>query len=106
MLSSEVESDVYMLGAPVEDRVLGYLDTRLIVFMKGYDRNREFQVVEQFSQPDGLFHSQCQSASATYSASAVEVATIFCLVDSQDRGPPQHMNMYPVVDLRVSGQRA
>ena len=60
MLSSEVESDVYMLGAPVEDRVLGYLDTRFIVFMKGYDRNREFQVVEQFSQPDGLFHSQCQ----------------------------------------------
>ena len=60
MPSSEVESDVYMLGAPVEDRVLGYLDTRFIVFMKGYDRNREFQVVEQFSQPDGFFHSQCQ----------------------------------------------
>jgi hypothetical protein len=46
MLSSKMEPDVYMLGAPVEDRVLGYLDTRLIVFMKGYDRNREFQVVE------------------------------------------------------------
>jgi len=105
MPSSKMESDVYMLGASVEDRVLGYLDTRLIVFMKGYDRNREFQVVGQFSQPDGFFHSQCQCHILSFCA-AVEVATIFCLVDSQDRGPPQHMNMYPVVDLRVSGQRA
>jgi hypothetical protein len=58
MLSGEVEPDVNVLGAPVEDRVLGYLDTRLVVFMKGNDRDREFQVVEQFSQPDGFFHSQ------------------------------------------------
>jgi hypothetical protein len=37
-----MESNVYVLGASVEDRVLGYLDTRLVVFVKGYHRDREF----------------------------------------------------------------
>ena len=31
MFSSKMESNVYVLGASVEDRVLGYLDTRLVL---------------------------------------------------------------------------
>ena len=37
MFSSKMESNVYVLGASVEDRVLGYLDTRLVVFVKGWN---------------------------------------------------------------------
>src|SRR5436189_2557504 len=46
------------------------------------------------------------SAAALYSASIVDVATIFCLCDDQDTGPPASVNTHPVVDLRESSHPA
>ena len=42
------------------------------------------------------------SAPAMYSASIVDVATVFCLCDDQDIGPPASVKTHPVVDLRES----
>jgi hypothetical protein len=46
------------------------------------------------------------SAPAMYSASIVDVATVFCLCDDQDIGPPASVKTHPVVDLRESSQPA
>lgn len=46
------------------------------------------------------------SAHAIYSASMVDVATVFCLCDDHDTGPPASVIIYPVVDLRESSQPA
>lgn len=53
-------------------------------------------------------HKQCfvQSPSAIYSAWLVESATVACLRLFQKNIDLPSVNMYPVVDMRISGQAA